>query len=68
MFVAIVATSAPVAGGDHGPRNVPVEAGCTVVPDPPAACTALDETRTAGLWLVRAVADLTAVPCAVFAV
>jgi hypothetical protein len=39
-----------------------------VVPDPSAACTALDETRTAGLWLVRAVADLAAVPCAAFAV
>ena len=24
-----------------------------VVPDPSAACTALDEARTAGLWLVR---------------
>ena len=34
--------------------------GAVVVPDPPAACTALDEARTAGLWLVRAVAGLAA--------
>ena len=31
-----------------------------VVPDPSAACTALDEARPAGLWLVRAVAGLAA--------
>ena len=34
--------------------------GAVVVPDPSAACTALDEARTAGLWLVRAVTGLAA--------
>ena len=37
-----------------------VETGGAVVPDPSAACTALDEARTAWLWLVRAVAGLAA--------
>lgn len=31
-----------------------------MVPDPSAACTALDEARTAWLWLVRAAAGLAA--------
>ena len=48
----------PVARGDHGPVNV--ETGGAVAPDPSAACTALDEARAAGLWLLPAVDGLAA--------